>query len=108
MPYKRQELLTLSGFNPVFLGGICVAYHLLRFPIICLHVSRCDTHYDFRIQTIFVSSVPLVVCRGLMSYLRYLCLLLYSGVQHILCCVFVLFVFVLCTLCCQFRLIYHC
>ena len=24
-----------------------------------------------------------------MSYLRYLCLLAYSGVQHILCCVFV-------------------
>jgi hypothetical protein len=23
-----------------------------------------------------------------MSYLRYLCLLAYSGVQHILCCVF--------------------
>ena len=25
---------------------------------------------------------------GLMSYLPYLCLLAYSGVQHILCCVF--------------------
>ena len=39
---------------------------------------------------------------GFMPYLRYLCLLAYSGVQHILNCVFVLFVFVLCTLCCQF------
>jgi len=38
---------------------------------------------------------------GIMSYLRYLCLFTYSGVQHILCCVFVLFFFVLCTLCCQ-------
>ena len=38
----------------------------------------------------------------LMSYLRYLCLFAYSGVQHILCCVFALFLFVLCTLCCQF------
>jgi hypothetical protein len=45
-----------------------------------------------------------------MSYLRYLCLLTHSGVQHILCCVFVLFVFVLCLvyggvqqiLCCVF------
>jgi hypothetical protein len=36
------------------------------------------------------------------SYLRYLCLLAHSGVQHILCCVFALFFFVLCTLCCQF------
>ena len=32
----------------------------------------------------------------LMSYLRYLCLFGYSGVQHVLCCGFVLFVFVLC------------
>ena len=31
-----------------------------------------------------------------MSYLRYLCLCAHSGVQHILGCVFVLFVFVLC------------
>jgi hypothetical protein len=28
---------------------------------------------------------------GLMSYLRYLCLIAYSGVQHILCCISVLF-----------------
>ena len=28
---------------------------------------------------------------GLMSYLPYLCLYWYSGVRHILCCVFVLF-----------------
>ena len=38
---------------------------------------------------------------GHVSYLRYLCLFAYSGVQYILCCVFVLFVFVLCSLCCQ-------
>ena len=37
-----------------------------------------------------------------MSYLPYLCLLAYSGVQHILCFCFVLYFFVLCTLCCQF------
>ena len=45
-----------------------------------------------------------------MSYLRYLCLLAYSGVtvQHILCCVFVLFCFfILCTICCQFLWIVH-
>ena len=39
--------------------------------------------------------------------LRYLCLLAQSGVQHILCCVFVLFFFLLCTLCCQFLWIVH-
>ena len=35
---------------------------------------------------------------GRMSYLRYLCLLTYSGVQLKLCCGFVLFSFVLCIL----------
>jgi len=35
-----------------------------------------------------------------MSYLRYLCLFAYGGVQHILYCVFVLFFLVLFTLCC--------
>jgi hypothetical protein len=38
---------------------------------------------------------------GLMSYLRYLCLFANSRVQQILCCVFVLFFFILCDLCCQ-------
>jgi len=37
-----------------------------------------------------------------MSHLRYLCLFAYSSVQHMLCFVLVLFVFILCTLCCQF------
>ena len=37
-----------------------------------------------------------------MSYLRDLCLFVYSGVQHILTCAFVLLVFVVCTICCQF------
>jgi hypothetical protein len=38
---------------------------------------------------------------GCVSYLRYLCLFVHSVVQHI-CCVFVLFFFFLCTLCCLF------
>jgi hypothetical protein len=42
-----------------------------------------------------------------MSYLRYLCVIAHSGVQHILCCVFALFFFVLCILCCQFLWIIH-
>ena len=42
-----------------------------------------------------------------MSYLHYLCLFTPSGVQHILCCVFVLFFFVLCALSCQCLWIVH-
>jgi hypothetical protein len=44
---------------------------------------------------------------GLMSYIAFLCLVAYSDVQHILCCVFALFVFVSCNLCCQFLWIVH-
>jgi len=40
-----------------------------------------------------------------MSYLLYLCLSSYNGVQHILCRVFVLFFLVFCPLCYQFLLI---
>ena len=40
--------------------------------------------------------------RGIMSCLRCLCLFECSGVRHILLCVFALFFFVLCGLCCQF------
>ena len=40
----------------------------------------------------------------LMSYLRYLCLFVHSGVQHILCCVFC---FVCLRLCCQFHWFVH-
>jgi hypothetical protein len=36
------------------------------------------------------------------------CLFRHSGVQNILCCVFVLFFFVLCILRCQFIWIFHC
>ena len=45
------------------------------------YFSCGDVRYDFCIETVFGSSLPPIVCRGLMSYLR---LLAHSGVQHIL------------------------
>jgi hypothetical protein len=59
---------------------------------------HCDVRYDFRIKNDVQLTVRLCLqsfVGGLMSYLHYLCLFAHSGVQHILCCVFVLFVFVL-------------
>jgi hypothetical protein len=52
----------------------------------------------------FGSSLPPVVWR--VAHVLFT-LFTYSGVQHMLCCVFVLFFFVLCTLCCQFLRIVH-
>ena len=52
---------------------------------------------DTRDILIFSNEIIQLFIEGLMvSYLRYLCLLAHNGVQHILCCVFVLFFFVLC------------
>jgi hypothetical protein len=52
----------------------------------------------------FGSSLPPVVCRRAnVLFTLYVC----SGVQHIVCCVFVLFFLVLCTLWCQFLWIAH-
>ena len=45
------------------------------------YFSCGDVRYDFCIETVFGSSLPPIVCRGFMSYLR---LFAHSGVQHIL------------------------
>ena len=34
------------------------------------------------------SSLPPVVCMGFVSFLRFVCVFAYSGVEHILCCGF--------------------
>ena len=57
-------------------------------------------------------SLPPVVCRRAhVLNLCYFCLFTYSaqwtGIQYILCCVFVLFIFVLCILCFHFLWIIH-
>ena len=101
--YKRQEMLTLREHQSsrpfLFLVGsvlqIFLVFCVVLFCLFTFWVRRCDVRYHFRIKTMFGSSLPPV--GGLMSYLRYLCLLAHSGVHHILCCVFVWFFFVLCT-----------
>jgi hypothetical protein len=55
----------------------------------------CDVRYDFRIKTIFGPSLSPAVCRRA-HVLFTLYLLVHSCFQSILCCVFVLFVFVFC------------
>jgi len=67
-----------------------------EFRVVMSALKRCSVRLYLQLFVV-----------GLMSYLRYLYLFAYSGVQHILCCVFVLFVFVWCTLYCQFLWIVH-
>jgi hypothetical protein len=60
-----------------------------------------DVRYNFYIETMFGSSLPSVVCRRAHVVFT-LFVFVINGVQYILCCVFVLAVFLWCTLCCQF------
>ena len=90
--------------HPRFFGGVRVA-HIYSFyfcVVFLFRVRCCDVRHDFCIMTMFGGSVPPVVYRRThILFTLFLFVFSYSGVQHILCCVFVLFFFVLCTLCCQ-------
>ena len=52
-------------------------------PNMCLYVlaSCCDVRYD---STCSIRLYPQLLVGGLMSYLCFLCLLVYSGVEHVL------------------------
>ena len=64
--------------------------------VFTLWVPCCDIRYDFRIKTLFVSSLRVAFCR--MSHVLFtLFVFEYDGVQHT-----VLFFFVWCNICCQF------
>jgi len=78
---------------------LCVQTSVLCCPIMCLYVLTsvlwCPLWFPHKNVCSVRLCLQLFVGR-LMSYLLYLCLLGHSGIQHILCCAFALFVFVLC------------
>jgi hypothetical protein len=98
-PFKKLQCYTSSWVQNKLINitmatiskqGEDVLAHSI-IVILCHDCRACSVRLYFQL---FVG--------GLGSYLRYLCLFAYSGIQHILWCVFHLFVFFLCTLCCQF------
>jgi hypothetical protein len=123
--YKKQELLTLRVGSVLIIILVSCVFLLCVFTF---WVPCCDVRYDFRIQTMFDSSLPPVVCRRarvlfmLSVFVAYIvvsstyCVVsntlcrvkhILCRVKHILCPVCCLFFFVLCTLCCQFLWIIH-
>ena len=104
--YNKQELLTFFKFIPGFLVLsmllIFLVFCVVLFCVFTFWVLCCDVHNDICIKTMFSSSVPLVVCWRLMSYLPSFCLCIV--VSNTYC---VLFFFILCTLCCHFFWIVH-
>jgi len=70
---------------------------IILFFVLSYYVSLCS---EFRVvMSVMISVLKRCSVRlylqlfvgGLMSCLRYLCVLAHGGIQHILCCVFVLF-----------------
>ena len=116
-----EGVIDVSGENNIYSafsisgGNQCVRRKPQNFSMLLIYfITQCCIEYTDGKQQLQTSYkrcsvrfyLQLFVGR-LMSYLRYMCLLAYGGVQHILCFVFVLFVFVLCTLSCQFLWIVH-
>ena len=105
--FEKKKSKTIFQFP----GAICYSWtvpgrsraHFSRTEIMagtksrrhCLYEEKFDVRYDCHIKTMFCSSLS----PGFIFDLRYLCFFAYNGVQHILCWVFVLFVFVLYFVC---------
>jgi hypothetical protein len=98
-----KQLPIISNYVRLYLYYLLYVLNIVRLWHTLIFLC-CDIRYDFRMKTTFGSSLPPVVCRRAHVLLRYSCLLAHSGVQRILYCDFASFIFVLCTLCCQFLL----
>ena len=87
---QQQMCHAYSGREQMqhFLVGsmlLILKYFVVCCPFMCLSVL------SFLIKTMFGSSLPQLFTGGFMSYLRDL--FAHSGVQHIVCCVFLHFVY---------------
>jgi hypothetical protein len=83
----------MKNIETVLMVSVLLLFFSLSFCVVLLWVFTlwvpfCNVRYDIRIKTMFGLSLPPVVC---MVCLRYMCLFAHNDVQHILCCVFVLF-----------------
>jgi hypothetical protein len=79
------------------LPKVSLLYQLLLTKLISPKTSG-SYNIDDTITDMVINLYLQLLVEVIVPYLRYLCLFVHSGVQHILCCVFVLFVFVLCLL----------
>ena len=78
-------VLSMLMLSSIFVM-ICDLFEWKRIGVGCF--ITCDVRYDFRIKTMSFRLYLQLFVAGCMSYLRYLCLLAHSGVQHIFGCAF--------------------
>ena len=115
-------LLDNNYLKPCNLGSwfvVCGFFCILISNMTTITSSRCPIMFLYVLSPVLwwplrfphKNDVRFVFTSGCLwkdSCLVYvICVFTNSDVQHILCCVFVLFFFVLCTLCCQFLWIVH-
>ena len=101
---KQKNIVTLyptcmstSFLSLLFRAWVCLL--IILVPKMLLRLShKNNVRFDSSLPPVFVL---------FMSYLPYVCLFAYIGVQRILYCVFDLLASVLCNLCCQFIWIVH-
>lgn len=58
--------------EPLFVCSLFLIFYSFVFYFDVFSVPCCDARYDFDIKTMFGSSLPAFLCRGLMSDIRYL------------------------------------
>ena len=94
------DLILVYRFAINVMGFRTLPYHWIEKPyyITCGGASISSSNGGKNIRVLGRN----LLVGGLMFYLRYSCLFGYRCVQHILCCVFALLFFVLCTICFQF------
>jgi hypothetical protein len=61
--YAQTNTNNINKTCALLNANLLIYLVFLCCPIIYLHVPCCDVHYDFRIKTMFNSSLPPVVCR---------------------------------------------
>jgi hypothetical protein len=111
--HTNQELLFLrkhfSSFPVLMVGSMLLIFFIL-FCVVLLYVFPFCVLMSVTISPLKWCSVRLYLqlfVGGLISYLRYLCLFSHSDIRHALCCVFVLFLFVVSVLCSRYLWIVH-
>ena len=84
-------------FTPGFLlGSVLLIFLVFCVVLLCVFtfwVPCCDVRYNFRIKRCSVRLYLQLFVGRRMPYLRYLCLVVYNGVQHILWCIFLRLVY---------------
>ena len=107
---RRRNINTdLQNTTQKTVAFLFIVYSLSSLsPIVCWRVHVLFTLFVAFLFIVYsLSSLCPIVCWRVHVLFTLFVFIVHSGVQHLLCCVFVSCVFVLCTVCSQFLWIVH-